>query len=72
MWNQLTSVKMVLGYGLTEASPETHNSPVDRIKPGMVGIPICDTDARIVDQETGEKELPVSEMGKLTSGAPKL
>jgi len=26
-WEQLTSVKMVLGYGLSEASPETHNSP---------------------------------------------
>ena len=72
MWDQLTSVKMVLGYGLTEASPETHNSPVDRIKPGTVGIPICDTDARIVDQETGEKELPVGEIGELIIRGPQV
>jgi len=71
-WEQLTSVKMVLGYGLSEACPETHDSPLQRVKPGTVGIPIMDTDARIVDEETGETELPPGEMGELVIKGPQV
>ncbi|MHC4957826.1 MAG: class I adenylate-forming enzyme family protein [Planctomycetota bacterium] len=39
------------GYGLTEASPECHNNPPRRFKPGTVGIPVQDTDCRLVDGE---------------------
>jgi long-chain acyl-CoA synthetase len=39
------------GYGLTEASPESHNNPPHRFKRGTVGIPLQDTDCRIVDGE---------------------
>jgi len=39
------------GYGLTEASPESHNNPPHRFKPGTVGVPLQDTDCRIVDGE---------------------
>ena len=35
------------GYGLTEASPECHNNPPHRFKPGTVGIPMQDTDCRV-------------------------
>jgi len=38
------------GYGLTEASPESHNNPPHRFKAGTVGIPIQDTECRIVDE----------------------
>lgn len=71
-WEQLTSVKMVLGYGLSEASPETHDSPIQRVKPGTVGIPITDTDARIVDEETGKIELPPGEVGELVIKGPQV
>lgn len=71
-WEQLTGVKMVLGYGLTEASPETHNSPIERVKPGTVGIPIIDTDARIMDETTGEVELPPGEVGELVIKGPQV
>lgn len=37
------------GYGLTEASPESHNNPPRRFKAGTVGVPIQDTECRIVD-----------------------
>jgi len=71
-WEQLSGVKMVLGYGLTEACPETHDSPLDRIKPGTVGIPIMDTDARIMDEATGEVELPPGEVGELIIKGPQV
>src|SRR5258705_154297 len=43
---------LVEGYGLTETSPLTHANPVARARPGSIGVPLPDTDARIVD-ETG-------------------
>ncbi|MDZ4230278.1 MAG: AMP-binding protein [Dehalococcoidales bacterium] len=69
---EITGVTMVLGYGLSEASPETHNSPPQRVKPGTVGIPVIDTDARIVDKETGEFELPPGEVGELVIRGPQV
>ncbi|MBI4186524.1 MAG: long-chain fatty acid--CoA ligase [Chloroflexi bacterium] len=71
-WEQLTGVKMVLGYGLTEAGPETHNSPPRRVKPGSIGIPIMDTDARIVDEDAGETELPPGKVGELAIRGPQV
>jgi long-chain acyl-CoA synthetase len=44
---------LVEGYGLTETSPLTHANPVDRARPGSIGIPLPDTDARIVDLDSG-------------------
>ncbi len=44
---------LVEGYGLTETSPLTHANPIDRAKAGSIGVPLPDTDARIVDLETG-------------------
>jgi long-chain acyl-CoA synthetase len=40
---------LVEGYGLTETSPLTHANPIDRARPGSIGVPLPDTDARIVD-----------------------
>lgn len=71
-WEQLTGVTMALGYGLSEASPETHDSPIQRVKPGSIGIPITDTDARIVDEETGEVELPPGKRGELVIKGPQV
>ncbi|MCL0104748.1 long-chain fatty acid--CoA ligase [Dehalococcoidia bacterium] len=71
-WEQLTGVRMILGYGLSEASPETHNSPLQRVKPGTIGIPVIDTDARIVDEQTGKIELPAGQMGELVIRGPQV
>ncbi len=71
-WEKLTGVKMILGYGLTEASPETHNSPPERVKPGTIGIPIIDTDARVVDIETGRINLPPGQVGELIIKGPQV
>jgi long-chain acyl-CoA synthetase len=71
-WQQITGVRMILGYGLSEASPETHNSPLERVKPGTIGIPVIGTDARIVDEQTGEIELPPNQMGELVIRGPQV
>ncbi len=71
-WERLTGVTVIPGYGLSEASPETHNSPLHRIKSGAVGIPIFDTDARIVDRDTGKVELPSGQIGELTIKGPQV
>ncbi len=73
---QITGGFLAEGYGLTEASPVTHCSPVDRtmrtVKVGSIGLPLPGTDARIVDLETGEKNLAVGEMGELMVKGPQV
>lgn len=44
----MTGAPVVEGYGLTEASPVTHvNIPI-RPKPGSIGVPLSDTEARVI------------------------
>jgi long-chain acyl-CoA synthetase len=71
-WEKITGVPMNLGYGLTEASPETHSSPPERVKIGTIGIPIINTDAKIMDDETGTKEVPIGEIGELVIKGPQV
>ncbi len=60
------------GYGLSEASPVTHVNPGWARRPGAVGIPVPDTDARIVDLETGTRELGPGEDGELCIRGPQV
>ena len=73
---QSTGGFLAEGYGLTEASPVTHCSPVDEtmrtVKVGSIGLPLPDTDARIVDLETGEKTLRQGETGELAVKGPQV
>ncbi len=62
---------LVEGYGLTEASPLTHANPIDRPKPGSIGIPLPDTDARIVDLESGA-DVPAGAAGELLVRGPQV
>jgi long-chain acyl-CoA synthetase len=69
----LTGGRIVEGYGLTEASPVTHANPVHgKRKKGSIGLPFPDTDVKIVDLETGERELPVGEVGELVARGPQV
>ena len=73
---QVTGGLLAEGYGLTEASPVTHCSPVDRsmrtVKVGSIGLPLPDTEAKIVDVETGEKTLGQGERGELAVKGPQV
>jgi long-chain acyl-CoA synthetase len=62
---------LVEGYGLTETSPLTHANPIYKAKPGSIGMPIADTDAKIVDLETGV-DLPAGEAGELVIRGPQV
>jgi long-chain acyl-CoA synthetase len=73
---QVTSGFLAEGYGLTEASPVTHCNPVDKtmrtVRVGSIGLPLPDTDARIVDVETGTKTLEPNETGELAVKGPQV
>ena len=72
----LTGARLVEGYGLTEAGPVTHVNPINPCSGGRrqrsIGLPLPDTDARIMDVETGEQELPVGEVGELAVRGPQV
>src|SRR5258708_22856207 len=61
------------GYGLSEAPPVTHTTPsLARRKPGSIGIPLPDTDIKIVDLERGTTEVPAGEDGELCIAGPQV
>jgi long-chain acyl-CoA synthetase len=73
---EITGGFLAEGYGLTEASPVTHCNPVDKtmhtVRIGSIGLPLPDTDARILDAETGTKVLKVGETGELAVKGPQV
>jgi len=71
-FERITGAKVVEGYGLSEASPVTHANPLwGRRKDGSIGIPLPDTDAKIVDPET-QRELSFKEVGELIVKGPQV
>lgn len=66
-----TGGRLIEGYGLTEASPVTHVNPIwGHRKIGTIGIPVPDTEAKIVDA-AGE-EVPAGEIGELIVRGPQV
>ena len=64
---------VIQGYGLTETSPVTNSDYIgDRMRPGTIGPPLPDTEERVVDLETGERELPRGELGELLIRGPQV
>jgi len=65
--------RVVEGYGLSEASPVTHVGPLDgSARSGFIGLPLPDTEARIVDAESGLFDLPAGEVGELVIRGPQV
>ena len=72
-FEKLTGRKIIEVYGLSEASSATHFIPYPRGGPlGFIGVPLPDTEARIVDRETGEEECGSGEIGELVVKGPQI
>ena len=74
-FEELTDGRLVEGYGLTEASPVTHVNPLDspeKNRTSSIGIPVSDTDSKIVDAETGEHAQPAGIAGELVIRGPQV
>src|SRR2546425_1505787 len=72
---ELTGANLVEGYGLTEAAPVTHCNPIfgqGKQKIGTIGVPFPDVESKVVDLETGEREMPAGESGELVLRGPQL
>jgi long-chain acyl-CoA synthetase len=72
-FESLSNCRILEGYGLTEAAPVTHFNPIQgRRPPGSMGMPMPGTRAKVVDPETGLRELPLGEVGELILKGPQV
>jgi long-chain acyl-CoA synthetase len=60
------------GWGLSEGAPASFNTYLRGWVGGSIGVPIPGTDARIVDLETGEEEMPIGEPGEVVIRGPQV
>ncbi len=69
----VTGAILVEAYGLSETSPGTHVNPTTgERRAGSIGLPLPDTDERVVDLETGTRVLGVDEVGELCVRGPQV
>jgi long-chain acyl-CoA synthetase len=72
--HERTGITIVQGYGLTESSPDTHLSPVDPslMRLESAGLLVPNTEHKIMDSETGTRELPLGEDGEVVVRGPQI
>jgi long-chain acyl-CoA synthetase len=71
-FEKVSGTKIAEGYGLSEASPSTHSNPLGgEIRIGTIGLPLPNTEARIIDPQTGAT-VPVGERGELAIRGPQV
>jgi len=64
-------ITYVEGYGLTETIGATHINPADHAKQQCLGIPIQDTESRVIDPAT-LRVLPPGEIGEIIMHGPQV
>ncbi len=65
----LWGLDFVEGYGLSETIAASHTNPPRRAKKQCLGVPICDTDSRIIDPDTLVL-LPQGATGEIVTNGP--
>jgi long-chain acyl-CoA synthetase len=72
-WERAIGRPLNEGYGLSETSPVTHTTAQLAVRKfGSIGLPLPDTDMKIVDVETGLHDVPVGESGELCIAGPQV
>ena len=72
-FESLTKSTIIEGFGLSETSPVTHANPVHGTrKTGSIGLPVSNTDAKIVDAADSTVEIGVGEEGELLIRGPQV
>ncbi|MBW2182141.1 MAG: long-chain fatty acid--CoA ligase [Deltaproteobacteria bacterium] len=72
-WESKVGATIVEVYGLSETSPLSHANPWGgTTKVGSVGVPVSDTDCKIVDIDTGTKEMGIGESGEILLAGPQV
>ncbi len=69
-WQELTGQEIMEGYGLTETSPVVSANPMGAIRVGTVGLPVPDTEIKIVDEDGAE--VPPGKSGELCVRGPQV
>jgi fatty-acyl-CoA synthase len=67
----LCALTYIEGYGLSETMAPTHINPPDRPKAQCLGLPIFDTDSRVVDPQS-LVELAQGEVGEIVTMGPQV
>ena len=68
---ELTGLRYMEGYGLTETIATSHSNPVQRLKQQCLGIPIFNVDSRVIDP-TSLAELPPMDIGEIIIHGPQV
>ena len=72
-FERISGGRLVEGYGLTETSPSSHANPVfGKRKTGTIGLPLPDTECRIVDQDKPDREVKQGQPGELAIRGPQV
>lgn len=74
-FQELTEIRVIQGYGMTEASPLTHLNPVahdELLVIDSAGLVVHDTEQKVVDVETGTRVLGPGEVGEICVRGPQV
>ncbi|MDQ2075467.1 AMP-binding protein [Marinimicrobium sp. ABcell2] len=69
-WKEVTGCDIYEGYGLTETSPVVSSNPAGKIQQGTVGIPLPETECKVIDEEG--KDVRGEEPGELCVRGPQV
>lgn len=72
-FEKITGGKLREGYGLSECSPAVALTPIyGRVKYGSAGVPVPDTDVKIVDPQTGVEITEPNVVGEIVVKGPQV
>jgi long-chain acyl-CoA synthetase len=71
-FERLTGIRVVEGYGLSEASPVTHANLASRPRYGTIGLPLPDTLCQVIDLDGSSRAVPTGQPGELAISGPQV